>query len=252
MVLTIVIGAQFGSEGKGKIAAHLALNHDVSLAVRCGSTNSGHTVWHRDKCYPLRMIPTGFITPDVDLAIAAGAIVDPRVLKHESIETGVEKERLFVDRNAMVIEEADLKAERTVLLGERIGSTQSGVGQAVARRVLRGADARLIRDVPEVTDFASVIDVSELVRRRLDAGSHVVIEGTQGYGLSLYHTPAYPYATSRDTTAAAFLSEVGVGPRAVTDVILAVRTYPIESRPVRPIWVERVDLGRDHEAIGEP
>ena len=209
MPLTVVVGAQFGSEGKGKAAAYLALNDNVSLAVRCGSTNSGHTVWHDDGCYQLRMIPTAFVVPDVHLALAAGALVDTRVLQKETRETGVSSERLFVDGNAMVIEEADLKAERAASLGERIGSTQSGVGQAVARRVQRGADARLIRDVPEVADFASVVDVSELVRRRLDAGAHVVIEGTQGYGLSLYHTPAYPYATSRDTTAAAFLSEVG-------------------------------------------
>ena len=227
MSLTVVAGGQFGSEGKGKAVAYLASRGAVDLAVRCGSTNSGHTVWRDGSDHQLRMVPAAFGSIDVGLAIAAGALVDVGVLRDELRTTGVPRDRLYIDRNAMIIELSDIEAERAARMGERFGSTQSGVGWAVARRALRSSDVRLAGDVDELADIATVDDVSALVRRQLGEGAGVVIEGTQGYGLSLYHTPAYPYATSRDTTAAGFLSEVGVGPRAVDEVILAVRTYPI-------------------------
>jgi adenylosuccinate synthase len=54
-----------------------------------------------------------------------------------------------------------------------------------------------------------------------------LIEGSQGFGLSLHHSPYYPYVTGRDTTAAAFLSEVGVSPLLVTEILMVLRTYPI-------------------------
>jgi adenylosuccinate synthase len=70
-------------------------------------------------------------------------------------------------------------------------------------------------------------NVSEDVNEALDDGRKVLIEGTQGFGLSLYHSPHYPRTTSRDVTASAFLSEVGVSPLRVTDIVLVLRTFPI-------------------------
>lgn len=61
----------------------------------------------------------------------------------------------------------------------------------------------------------------------LDNGLRVLIEGTQGFGLSIYHSAEYPKATSRDTTASGFLSEVGLSPRRITEVVLVFRTFPI-------------------------
>jgi len=58
-------------------------------------------------------------------------------------------------------------------------------------------------------------------------GEKIVIEGTQGFGLSVYHSPYYPYATSRDTIASGFLSEVGVSPLTVSDIVMVIRTFPI-------------------------
>ena len=70
-------------------------------------------------------------------------------------------------------------------------------------------------------------DVSDEVNTALDHEKKVLIEGTQGFGLSLYHSDHYPKTTSRDTTAAGFLSEVGVSPRLVTEVVVVFRTFPI-------------------------
>jgi adenylosuccinate synthase len=70
-------------------------------------------------------------------------------------------------------------------------------------------------------------DVSEEVNETIDRGGKVLIEGTQGFGLSLYHSEHYPRTTSRDTSAAGFLSEVGVSPRLVTEIVVVFRTFPI-------------------------
>lgn len=70
-------------------------------------------------------------------------------------------------------------------------------------------------------------DVSGEVNNALDYEKKVLIEGTQGFGLSLYHSDHFPKTTSRDTTAAGFLSEVGVSPRLVTEIVVVFRTFPI-------------------------
>jgi adenylosuccinate synthase len=80
-------------------------------------------------------------------------------------------------------------------------------------------------DIPELKPYLA--DVAGEVNSAVDNGKLCIVEGTQGFGLSLYHSSCYPYATSRDTTASAFLSEVGVSPLIVTSVIMAVRTFPI-------------------------
>lgn len=99
-----------------------------------------------------------------------------------------------------------------------------GVGSGVQRRVMRAADFRLAADVPELRPFLT--SVREEVGGAVELGQQVVIEGTQGFGLSLYHTEEWPFATSRDTTAFTFVGEVGVGVRDL-QVIVAVRTFPI-------------------------
>lgn len=89
----------------------------------------------------------------------------------------------------------------------------------------------------------------------LDKGKRVLIEGTQGFGLSVYHSGFYPHCTSRDTTAAGFLSEVGVSPRLVTEIIMVFRAFPIRvaGRQAGPMeneisWEQlRLESGYPHE-----
>src|SRR5207245_2673186 len=110
-----------------------------------------------------------------------------------------------------------------------LSSTLCGVGSAVARRALRGADVRTAavaaKDVPWLAEM--ITDVSEEANTSLDCGKKVLVEGTQGFGLSLYHSDSYPKATSRDTTAASFLGEIGLSPLLVTEIVLVFRTFPI-------------------------
>ena len=73
----------------------------------------------------------------------------------------------------------------------------------------------------------SVLPFSVLLRQHLDAGERLVLEGTQGFGLSLVHSSYYPFVTSRDTTAAAFVSEAGFSPLDVDEIVLVIRAFPI-------------------------
>jgi adenylosuccinate synthase len=225
MPLTIIVGGQYGSEGKGKVTAHLAIRDNVDIVVRCGGPNSGHTVDTEGRRYELRSLPAGFVNPGSRLLLAAGSLVDPAILLAEMKLAGVDERRVGVDYNAGIVVPSDAEDERHFALHDRLGSTLSGTGMAVAKRALRRPDFSLARDVPELSGL--VTDVSAEVNRVLDEGGSVLVEGTQGFGLSVYHSPHYPFATSRDTTAGGFLGEIGVSPRLVTEIVMAIRTYPI-------------------------
>jgi adenylosuccinate synthase len=230
MSLWVVVGGQYGSEGKGKIAAYLTRREDIDICVRCGGPNSGHSFYDDEGRFRvLRQLPTGFINPRTRLLIPAGALIDPGVLVSELALVPDAEKRIGIDRNTFIIEDQDREYERTIGLRERLSSTLCGVGAAQSRRVLRGADSKLARDA--VRDYPwlqpLLTNVSEEVNEALDYDKKVLIEGTQGFGLSLYHSPHYPRTTSRDVTASAFLSEVGVSPLRVTDIVLVLRTFPI-------------------------
>jgi adenylosuccinate synthase len=226
MPVTVVIGGQYGSEGKGKLVSYLACQSAEEVAtVRCGGSNAGHTAVGNGKSYRLRQIPSGVVADHGRLYLAAGMLLDLEVLWREIAETGVSSDRLRIDRNAAVISTEDRLEESRIQLGSRVGSTLTGTGVATARKVLRDPDLGLAATVPELAPYLA--DVSQELNNLLDRDGRVIVEGTQGFGLSLHHGPAYPYVTSRDTTAASFLSEAGLSPLQVDDVIVVLRTYPI-------------------------
>jgi adenylosuccinate synthase len=228
--LWVVVGGQYGSEGKGKISAFITKQEDIDICIRCGGPNSGHSfVDENGKTIVLRQLPTGFVNPRTRLLIPAGALIDPLVLKQEIDSLSLPPERIGIDKKCFIIENKDREKEQALGLRERLSSTLCGVGAAQSRRVLRSGDARLARDASREYPWMSryLTEVSDELNTALDHESKVLIEGTQGFGLSLYHSDHYPKTTSRDTTAAGFLSEVGVSPRLVTEIIVVFRTFPI-------------------------
>jgi len=220
MSLVVIVSGFWGDEGKGKVASHLALKDRPRIAVRTGSVNAGHTVVYEGRTYKLRLTPSAFINPTTQLRIGAGANIDVKVLKSEVEGLGL-KARLKVDGNASVIEERHVLADKgDEFLRGVVETTGTGVGPCVADRVMR--KAKLAKDVEEIRGMTT--DVSEEVNSALDSGETVHLEGSQGFYLSLYHG-TYPFVTGRDTTTAAVLSEVGVSPRRVTDVILVLKSF---------------------------
>ena len=230
MSVWVVVGGQFGSEGKGKVSAIITLREDIDLCIRCGGPNSGHSFQNEaGELVLVRQLPTGFVRPQTRLLIPAGGLVDLDVLRAEIDTLGLGPERFGVDRNAMTITASDRAHEQQLGLGARLSSTLCGVGSAVARRALRASDVQLAGRAAATNDWLRpfITDVSGEANLAVDRGKKVLIEGTQGSGLSLYHSPHYPKTTSRETNAAGFVSEVGLSPLLITEIVLVFRTFPI-------------------------
>lgn len=230
MSVWVVIGGQFGSEGKGKVSAIITLQEQIDICIRCGGPNSGHSFQRPDgELLVLRQLPTGFVRQKTRLLIPAGGLVDLEVLRSEIQGLGLDASRVGVDRNAMIIEPHDREEERRLGMADRLSSTLCGVGSAVARRALRTTDVRRAADAVVSHEWLRplITDVATEANAAVDCGKKVLVEGTQGSGLSLYHSSHYPKATSRDTNAAGFLSEVGFSPRMVSEVVVVFRTFPI-------------------------
>jgi adenylosuccinate synthase len=226
MPISVIVGGQFGSEGKGKVAHFLAQETGASVAIRVGGPNSGHTVVNQHgNTIILRQLPTASILPNVICVLGAGSYINPDLLFAEIARTGLEVERLFIDPHAVVVTETEERQEREGPLRRSIGSTQSGTGAAVLRRISRTGDITLAEKDERLKQF--VRPVLPFLRDRLVGKQRILIEGTQGFGLSLLHSENYPYVTSRDTTAAAFLSEAGLSPLDVDDVVVVLRAFPI-------------------------
>ena len=218
----VIVGGQYGSEGKGQIAAFLSNEYD--LLVRVGGPNAGHTVFEPSSSYTHHLLPSGTRRNDNNkLLIGPGAILNVERLQKEIAECQVSFDRLGIDRNAMVITCEDILHEADLVAG--IGSTGQGTGAALSRRILeRNLSTKLAKDVPELAPY--ICSALEVLQTTLAGNGRICLEGTQGTALSLYHGP-YPYVTSRDTTVSGCLSEAGIPPRAVRRVVMVCRTYPI-------------------------
>ena len=222
MACTIIVGGFFGDEGKGKIVAHIARRDKPAIISRGGvGPNAGHTVNIGDKTYGVRMVPSGFVYEEALLCIGTGVLVDPRVFLHEVDLLGV-KGRAFVDERCGIIDEAHIQRDKgSDHLSKTIGSTGTGCGPANADRVMR--IGRQAKDVPELSGF--LMDVPAEINESLDDGEVVLIEGTQGFYISLYFG-TYPFVTSKDTSASQIAADNGVGPTRVDDVIVVFKAYP--------------------------
>lgn len=225
MPVTVVVGGQFGSEGKGKVAHYLAKEMQASYVVRCGGSNSGHTVIDDNgTARVFRHLPTAAILPNVKLALCAGSYIDVEVLLKEIEDTAITPDRLIIDSEAVIITQDCKDMESASGLVQAIGSTGSGTGAAVAARVQR-ADVTFAKDVLALHPY--IADVTMTLRNSLDKKERIVIEGTQGFGLSPLHSRFFPKVTSRDTTAGAFVAEAGLSPLDVDDIALVIRAFPI-------------------------
>ena len=220
MPSTVVIGGFFGDEGKGKIISYLALHDKPSIVVRGGAgPNAGHTIKDGEKIYKVRMLPSGFLNKDAKVMVGPGVVVNPSVLLKEINDFGVEG-RAFLDYNCGIIEESHREADSQGRLKEKIGSTGSGTGPANAERAMR--TLKMAKEIDELESYLT--DVPLEVNSALDRNENVLIEGTQGTHLSLWHG-TYPFVTTKDVTASGICADVGIGPKKVDDIIVVFKAY---------------------------
>ncbi len=225
----VLIGGQFGSEGKGHVAAYLSKEYDV--LVRVGGPNAGHSVAGFDENYVYHQLPSGTKDTTAQILLGPGMTINVSSLLKEIEDCGIDESRLFIDPQAMIIDASDKSAESQMV--SEIGSTGSGSGAAAARRITSrtASPARLARDVLELERYVgappeyrgSTLKQLEIAYR---ARGNILLEGTQGSGLSLYHGE-YPHVTSRDTNVSGCLAEVGIPPSRVRRVLMVVRPTPI-------------------------
>jgi len=220
MPSTVVIGGFFGDEGKGKIISYLALHDKPTIVVRGGAgPNAGHTIKDDDKTYKVRMLPSGFLNKEAKVMIGPGVVVNPDVLLKEISDFGVEG-RAFLDNNCGIIEQSHREKDSQGRLKEKIGSTGSGTGPANAERAMR--TLKMAKEIDILKSY--IIDVPLEINSALDRKENVLIEGTQGTHLSLWHG-TYPFVTSKDVTASGICADVGIGPKRIDDVIVVFKSY---------------------------
>ena len=263
MPATVIVGAQWGDEGKGKIVDLLAQDSDVVCRYQ-GGPNAGHTIVRDGETFKLHHVPSGILCEGKISVVGAGCVVDPKLLVDEidGLEArGVSTVGLRLSGNAHLIMPwhvaIDSASERR--LGRlQIGTTRRGIGPAYADKAARlgirvqdildpkilrqkfetalAEKNRLLDEPLEPGDLADrmedcavrlrpyVADTSLLVDRSLKAGQKVLLEGAQGTLLDLDHG-TYPFVTSSNPIAGAAATGIGIGPTRIESVIGVAKAY---------------------------
>ncbi|MDA2936134.1 adenylosuccinate synthetase [Patescibacteria group bacterium AH-259-L05] len=225
-----VVGLQYGSEGKGAIVSYLS--PCASVGIRTGAPNAGHTIYYKGRKFVMRQIPCVWINPYAKLVIGRGALINLDILLKElrSVSQFSRiKDRLFIDHNAHVITNEHVRAEQNTDLAVRIGSTSAtsgeGIGVAAADKILRKSSCVQARDVDQLKKYCA--DTVDMINSYVERDEIVILEGTQGYGISI-DFGTFPYVTSRNVTATALATDAGLSMnRFNVQVIGVARVFPI-------------------------
>ena len=259
----IIVGVQWGDEGKGRVVDHAAENYDM-IARFGGGDNAGHTLVVGDRKLALRIVPSGVLREKIELFIGGGTVVSLEGLQQELTMLagiGVDTKRIKVSDRAHVVfayHAALDRARETARGTSAIGTTGRGIGPAytdrAARQGITFADLRepatlaaklrvrleserfpdngvpttdeLIAKTTEqaASILPHVVDGVAYLHDALDAGKRVLLEGAQGTMLDVgYGT--YPYVTSSHTIAGGACTGLGLGPTRIGRVIGIAKAY---------------------------
>ena len=226
----IIVGGQFGSEGKGAVVQYLVdqTNNAPMVVIRTGGPNAGHSMKHEGKVYKMRQLPCGWHNPNAHLMLGPGSIIDEDVLSDEikmveSVTRSSLVGRLHIDANATIIGSQDKDLELD--LKKRIGSTGKGIGAATAAKVMR--QAAIVEGGGGEWLAKYTCHAPKLLDDFYERGYPIIVESSQGFGLSLNRSGYYPFATSRDLTPCQIMNDAGIPHNWPNEVISVFRTYPI-------------------------
>ncbi|MEG6508185.1 adenylosuccinate synthetase [Methyloligella sp. 2.7D] len=226
-LVDVLIGGQYGSEGKGNIVGHIAPEYD--LLIRVGGPNAGHQVYAEPDPEKYYHLPSGTRrAPNAQLLLGPGAVIFPPKLLEEIAAHKISTDRLTIDAQAMIITDDDQKEEEKRF--KSISSTAQGVGIASARKMTGRSAYKekkaqfLAKDCPDLKPYIG--NARKVIADAIVEGKRILLEGTQGTSLSLHHGQ-YPHVTTRDTTVSGCLADAGIAPSNVRKVIMVCRTYPI-------------------------
>jgi len=240
----VVIGAQWGDEGKGKIVDYLA--KDADLIVRfSGGANAGHTIVHGDKTYKLHLIPSGIIYEGKKVILGTGMVIDPEALFKELKtleEQGIDwKGRVMVSGRAHLVmpgyKQLDIEIDKK--RKKPIGTTGRGIGVTYSQKSMRDGIRLVDLFNPERMNlidpkdksyletfsqklFPMMVDVSAYIQK--NQPKRVLLEGAQGVLLDL-DLGTYPYVSSGYSAAAGAALGAGIGPRKLDGILGVFKAY---------------------------
>jgi adenylosuccinate synthase len=232
--IDMILDFQYGSTGKGLIAGWLAKRNDYDTAICAFATNAGHTYIDDTRALYVmtQQLPTAITSPTVKtVLLGPGSAIHLGTLREELTKYAqyLRGKRVLIHPHAAVVE--DYHAEFEMQDGRtKMGSTAKGVGEAYIERIRRNpVNANTIANRVSTDDpIRGMIATVEEYRSALEKAESVIVEGAQGFSLSMYHGQ-YPYTTSRDVTPWQVAADCGLPYRwaSYIKVVGTLRTFPI-------------------------
>lgn len=260
----LIVGIQWGDEGKGKIVDMLSQNYDL-VCRSGGGHNAGHTIWVNGVKYALHLVPSGILHPNIINIIGNGVVVNPEVLIKEMAQFENLKGRFYIsDRAHLNLAYHSLidQAKERLKGDKAIGTTGKGIGPAYADKISRIGhrvgelldpellSANLMNDfeanrvyldalgvkIPskdeiyqELKGFKEALapyiaDTTQILWKAMDDNKKILLEGAQGTLLDIDHG-TYPYVTSSNTISAGACTGLGLSPKSIGNVIGILKAY---------------------------
>jgi len=287
MKADVIVGVQWGDEGKGKIVDMLAQEYDMVCRSQ-GGHNAGHTIWVDGVRYALHLIPSGVLNPKAINIIGNGVVVSPESLIKEMEQFENLQGRLFISDKAHLnlSYHALIDQARERLKGDKaIGTTGKGIGPAYSDKINRVGvrvgellnpekllasileyfrQNRAIFDILDISTpdekellselegfkeklGAFIANTTNMVWKALDENQKILLEGAQGTMLDIDHG-TYPFVTSSSTVSAGACTGLGVNPKDIGKVTGIVKAYCTRVGN-GPFPSE--DLGEDGKRLGK-
>ena len=264
MKADLIVGIQWGDEGKGKMVDMLAQNYDMVCRSQ-GGHNAGHTIWVAGVRYALHLIPSGVLNPDALNIIGNGVVLSPASIIKEMEQFDSLVGRLFISDKAHLNlpYHALIDQAKERLKGDKaIGTTGKGIGPAYAEKISRNGfrvgellnptklcagileyfeQNRAIFDVLEIATPSEnelielltmykeklepfITNTTNMVWDAIDSDKKILLEGAQGTLLDIDHG-TYPYVTSSSTVSAGACTGLGISPKDIGIVTGIVKAY---------------------------
>ncbi|MFK5975502.1 MAG: adenylosuccinate synthase [Sulfurovum sp.] len=260
----LIVGLQWGDEGKGKIVDHMAQKYDFVCRF-AGGHNAGHTIVIGEKVYALHLIPSGVLNPNAKNIVGNGVVISPKDFIKEMEQFDNLEGRLFISDKAHILlsYHAEIDQAREKMKGDKaIGTTGKGIGPAYGDKITRvghrvgelknpekltakivayfdvnksifdalGIDApkedELLNELKGYRDILGgfITDTTQLMWQIMDSDKKILLEGAQGTMLDIDHG-TYPFVTSSTTISAGACAGLGINHKDLGKVTGIAKAY---------------------------